>query len=202
MLIIVQENHSEKVGRNAGPKAQFRGRQAVTSNCKFSSDPWDDDDDAYCDNSSELDGLPDYSEYSQIDDDSVDDWLTNPEADSSAADPDGECVETLLVTARDPGGSVTATSLLGGQILRVKLSSRVTKMSESELANEIVAICTLATRQGEATQHHLVATLMHELGHDPATTSSFLEHTIGLPSPRTVMNEKARMFADYYSDRD
>ncbi|WP_260508793.1 hypothetical protein [Mycolicibacterium farcinogenes] len=174
----------------------------MTSTPPHSSDPWDDDDEGYQDNVSELDGLPDYSDYAQVAEDSDDDWLTDVEAGLSTTGQDDDSVETLLVTAASPSGVVTATSLLGGQVIRVKLSSQATKMSESELADEIVAISTLACRQAAATQHYLIATLMNRLGQDPASTSSLLEHTIGLPSPKTVLNEKARMFAEYYSDRD
>ncbi|MFN6550228.1 hypothetical protein ACP6C7_00415 [Mycolicibacterium septicum] len=174
----------------------------MTSTWPHSSDPWDDDNEEYHDNTSDLDGLPDYSDYAQARDDTDDDWLTDSAAGQSTAGQDGDSVETLLVTAANPTGSVAATALLGGQVFRVKLSSQVTKMTESELADEVVTVCILASRQAEATQHYLIATLMHELGQDPASTSSLLEHTIGLPSPRTVLNEKARMFSDFYSDRD
>ncbi|OLT91482.1 hypothetical protein BKG60_22405 [Mycobacterium syngnathidarum] len=91
---------------------------------------------------------------------------------------------------------------MDGRVFQVRLSPNVTKMTESELADEIVKICGLASRQAEAAQYHLVATVMDELGHDPAGTRAFLEHTVGLPSPQTVRNEKAQMFADHYSDPD
>ncbi|KWX23590.1 hypothetical protein AFM11_14235 [Mycolicibacterium wolinskyi] len=91
---------------------------------------------------------------------------------------------------------------MDGRVFQVNLSPQVARMTESELAAEIVAVCTLTSRQADATRHHILATLMSELGQDPVSSRAFLEHTIGLPSPQTVLDEKARMFADYYSDRD
>ncbi|OMC32967.1 hypothetical protein A5740_12485 [Mycobacterium sp. GA-1841] len=106
------------------------------------------------------------------------------------------------MTAEHPSGSIAATSLIDGRVFLVKLSSQVTRMTESELAEEIVKVCTRATRQAEAAHHHIIASIMGELGQDPAATRSFLERTIGLPSPQTVLDEKARVFADYYSKHD
>lgn len=177
----------------------------MTFNRCDSPDSWDDDDEEGCvDNTGDLDCLPEYSEYSYADgdDDANDDWHIDSEAGQPTTDQDENFTKTLLVTAANPNGSVTATTLMGGQVFRVTLSSQVTRFSEAELANEILAVCTLASRQADAAQHYLVATLMRELGHDPTQTRSFLEHTVGLPSPQTVLKEKTQMFADYYSDRD
>lgn len=165
---------------------------------------WDDEDDeGYVDRSMELDELPEYSDYLPPDDDAQDDWIVD--SNDNREQPTGkgdDTVETLLVTATNPSGSVTATALMDGLVFQVELSSQVTKMTESELADEIVTVCTLARRQAEAARHYLIATLMTELGQDPVGTRAFLEHTIDLPSPQTVRNEKAQMFADYYSHRD
>lgn len=87
-------------------------------------------------------------------------------------------------------------------MFQVLLSPQVTRMTESELADEIVTTCTLTSRQAEAAQHYLLATLMQELGQDPTSTRSFLEHTIDLPTPETVITEKARMYSEYYSTGD
>ena len=167
---------------------------------------WDDDDNESCvdfgGELGELDGFPDYSSRSPIDD-TEDDWIVHRDDNPQPSFTEGDdTVETLLVTATSPSGSVSATALMDGRVFEVKLSSQVTKMTESELANEILAVCRLTSRQAEAAQHYIVATLMRELGHDPASTRAFLERTIGLPSPEAVLDEKARMFADYLSNRD
>jgi hypothetical protein len=170
----------------------------VNADRPHTPDAWDDDDHGSYDNiGGELDGFPDYPSSSPIDD-NEDDWIDDDNRRPASAEGD-DTFETLIVTATSPSGSVTATALIDGRIFEVKLSSHVTKQTESELAAEILAVCKLTSRQAEAAQHHIVATLMRELGHDPANTRAFLERTIGLPSPQAVLDEKARMFADYLS---
>jgi hypothetical protein len=73
-------------------------------------------------------------------------------------------------------------------------------MTEAELAEEIRAIATLARQQAQAGQHALIARLMQELGRDPASTRSFLERELGLPSPDTVRAERANVFAARYAE--
>lgn len=169
----------------------------MTRDWSHSKDVWDDGDD---DRATELDGFFDYR---PIDDDSEDDWLTdsNDNRASSAGEVDAT-IETLLVTATSPSRSVTATGFMDGRVFQVLLSSQVTRMTESELADEIVTTCTLTSMQAEAAQHYLLATLMRALGQDPASTRSFLEQAIGLPTPETVISEKARMLADHYSSTE
>ncbi|NOR03770.1 YbaB/EbfC family DNA-binding protein [Mycolicibacterium fortuitum] len=164
---------------------------------------WDDDDEVDVDNSMQLDGLPDYDDYSPTDDGNHDNWIVEShDARQSSTAEDDSTVETLIVTARNPGGSVTATATIDGRVFQLDLAPLVTRMTEPELAAEIVKVCGLATKQAEAAQYYLVANLMDELGQDPAGTRAFLEHTIGLPTPETVLNEKAQMFADHYADPD
>ncbi|WP_083171165.1 hypothetical protein [Mycobacterium aquaticum] len=164
----------------------------MTDDWWHSTDSWDDDDDPF-----EYDEIPGSS---SIDDNFEGNWIDvaddNPEG--AAGDSD-EMVETLLVTAVSPSGAVTATGLMDGRVIQVALSRQVTSLTEAELADEVVTTCALTSRQAEAAQHYLLATWMRELGQDPASTRSFLEHTIGLPTPETVISEKARMLADYYS---
>lgn len=155
------------------------------------TDSWDDDDVL------ERDDLPAYSPF----DDNFDDAWTEVADDNRATtiEEGDDPVETVVVTAASPSGSVTASGLIDGRVFQVSLSPQVTRMTEPELAAEILTTCTLASRQAEAAQHYLLATLMRELGQDPASTRNFLEHTIKLPTPETVLSEKARMLADYYS---
>ncbi len=56
-------------------------------------------------------------------------------------------------------------------------------MTEIELAQEIVAIARLATRQALAGQHLVIAALMQRRGHDSVNTRSFLERELRLPPP-------------------
>jgi hypothetical protein len=168
----------------------------VSSDWLHSTDTWDDDDD----NAIEFPGISGGSPSDDnFEDAGIDILGDDLEAATSEND---ETVDTILVTAANPSGTVAATGFMDGRVFQVELSPQVTRMTESELGSEIVKVCYLASRQAEATQHYLLATLMQELGHDHASTRGFLEHTIGLPTPETVITEKTRMYSEYYSTGD
>jgi hypothetical protein len=172
----------------------------MTSDLSHSKDAWDDDEDSYVDTAIEFDEILDYR---PIDDNFEADWLgVSDDGGETPAGESDEMIDTLLVTARSPNDSITATGFMDGRIFQVTFSTQVSTMSESELADEIVKVCTMASRQADAAHHYLLATVMRELGQDPAGTRSFLERSVGLPSPETVIDEKARMFAGYYSTND
>lgn len=107
---------------------------------------------------------------------------------------DDPTVDTLTVTATNPTGTVSATALLDGRVMEIGLLPQVTKMTETELANEIAAVARLAGQQGKAAQHAFIAMFMRQLGHDGAALRSFLEREVGLPSPETVLQEKSAAF--------
>lgn len=177
----------------------------MTINTPDSADNWDDDDGdgSHFDEATGLNELPDYPDSSPVDFDEYDDWdivaESRPESPSDSTD---DMVETILVTAESPNGHVTATALMDGRVINVRLNSQATRMTESELADEIVKVCSGARRQAEATQHYIIATIMRELGHDAADTRAFLEHTIGLPSPQTVLDDKAHALAEYRAEKE
>ncbi len=156
--------------------------------------PWDDDEPIDAGEDSALDALDEYAPAEEPDD-AADPWDT-PEPSKH----DDGTVSTVLFTATNPDGTVSVTALMGGQILRVDLSPPVTGMTESELAEEITVIAGLAQRQAQAGQHVLIALIMRQQGHDPASTQSFLERDLGLPSPSTVNTQRARIFATRYAD--
>lgn len=164
---------------------------------------WGDDEDLCVVDESQLDHLPTASFQVFGDSDDVEDWCTEsgPNREQRYGGTENT-IQTLLVTASNPSDSVSATALMGGRILKIDLAPQVTKMAEADLANEIFTVCRLTSRQAEAAQHHLIASLMCSLGHDPASIRAFLEHTAGLPSPQTVRDEKARVLAAYYSNQD
>lgn len=167
----------------------------MTNDWLHPTDAWDDDDDDAIEFPT-VGGSPNDDNFDDAVIDILDDDL---EAATSETD---ETVDTILVTATNPSGSVAATGFIDGRVFHVELFPQVTQMTESELASEIVKVCYLASRQADAAQHYLLATLMQELGQDHASTRSFLEHTIGLPTPETVMTEKTRMYSEYYSTDD
>lgn len=109
-------------------------------------------------------------------------------------------VTTLLFTATNPPGTVSASTVMDGRLVRVELSPQATRMTESQLAEEITIMAKLARRQAQAAQHAIAAKFMTELGHDGASTRSYLERELRLPSPQTVLTEKSRVFATRYAD--
>lgn len=159
--------------------------------------PWDDDDGDLADieGPSALDAFDVYVPAGDPDD-ADDPW----DAPSQAVDNADDEVLTLLFTATNPSGSVSVTVLLDGHFLRADLSPTVTTMTEPQLAEEISIIANLARQQARAAQHALVVEFMRTLGHDRVATRSFLEHDLGLPSPETVLAQKARVFAGRYGD--
>lgn len=117
-------------------------------------------------------------------------------------DGEDDDVTTLLFTATNPPGTVSATAVTDGRTVRIDLSSHITEMTESHLAQEITLIARLARRQAQAAQHAMAANMMQRLGHDGPSTQSYLERELGLPSPQTVLSEKAQLFATRYADDD
>lgn len=158
-----------------------------------SDSPWDDDNDVFdSDDSCVLDSFDEYVPRGQT----GDAW----EQPKSSAD-DG-CVETLLFTATNPPATVSVTALLDGRILEVNLHPQVESLTESQLAEEISIVARLARRQARAAQYAITLELMHKLGYDRVATSGYLERELNLPSPQTVLAEKARVFASHVAGHD
>jgi hypothetical protein len=109
-------------------------------------------------------------------------------------------VLTLLFTATNPSGTVSVTSMISGQPVNVELEPAVTRMTERELEAEIALVAALSRQQALASQHVLVGAFLGQLGHDPVATRGFLERDLGLPSPETVREERARVFASRLTD--
>ena len=151
------------------------------------ADGWDDDDDV----DDEVDEDSGLSE--------LDGLVTPWPSDHADAGPD-DLVETLLFTVSNPPGSVAATALINGRIERVELTDSVSRMTESQLAEEITLVATLARQKAQAAQHAIIAHLMGELGHDSVGTSGYLRREIGLPSPDDFMAAAHSVFQSRYDD--
>lgn len=108
-------------------------------------------------------------------------------------------IQTLLFTITNPHGTVSVTAGFDGKVLRIILSSTVTTMTESQLAEEITVLARLAQKRARAGQHMLIVEFMHRLGHDRIATRGFLEYDLGLPSPEAVKSEVAQVFASRYA---
>ena len=92
--------------------------------------------------------------------------------------------------------------LLDGRPVQVTLAPQVSNMTESELAEEISLIARLASQNARAGQHLLASGMLQQMGEDPLTARSFVEHELGLPSAETVLADKAQIFATRYTHED
>jgi hypothetical protein len=163
-------------------------------NGNWSDDAWDDDEDDLGPDVSMLDGL-DFSP--PVAADYVDVGL---DATAPADDDDGP--QTIFFTVTNPPGTVSATALMDGRPIQVTLAPQVCNMTESELAEEISLITRLASQNARAGQHLLVSGMMQQMGEDPLSVRSFVEHELGLPSAEAVLTEKAQIFATRYAYED
>ena len=130
-------------------------------------------------------------------DDSEDSVNESGTIDPSSSE-NGRELLTLLFTVTNPAGTVSATTLIDGRVHEIKLSGGANRLTESELAEEILEMATLARRKAQAAQHALVVESISALGHDPALARAFLERRLGIPSPETVQHEMSQVFSAHY----
>ncbi|OBI59782.1 hypothetical protein A5706_01415 [Mycobacterium sp. E796] len=126
-------------------------------------------------------------------------------ASADAADEDEEEVGPLF-TVTNPPETVSVSALIGGRVHQISLSPKVTGMSESELADEIVVIAGLARQKGLAGEHTYLlendslSETMRAIGLDGnEVLRDFMENGIGLPTPEDADAEQAEVFATRYA---
>jgi hypothetical protein len=116
----------------------------------------------------------------------------------SVEPPEDEDLSVPLFTVTNPPGTVTVTSFMDGRINRIELSPKVTTMTETHLAEEIVVIARLATQDARSAQYAFMLEGMKEQGHDNVTTRDFLSRELDLPSPEQAKAARAEVFATRY----
>jgi hypothetical protein len=120
-------------------------------------------------------------------------------ADEPATEPlSDEGLPVPLFTVTNPPGTVTVTSFIDGRINQIELSPKVTTMTETHLAEEIVVIARLATQDARSAQYAFMLEGMKEQGHDNVTTRDFLSRDLDLPSPEQAKAARAEVFATRY----
>lgn len=102
-------------------------------------------------------------------------------------------------TVTNPPGTVTVSTFADGRVRNVDLSQKVTTMTETDLAEEIVVIAGLATQDARAAQYDHVLEGMREQGHDDAATRDFLARDLDLPSPEDARAARAQVFTMRYA---
>jgi hypothetical protein len=126
---------------------------------------------------SDLDALGDYAEAATADDELA--------------------VPVFAVT--NPPGTVTVTAFLDGRVKQVDLSPKVTDMTETDLADEIVVIAGLATQDARSAQYAYMLDGMHQQGHDDVATRDFLARDLDLPTPDEAKAARAQLFSTRYA---
>jgi hypothetical protein len=140
-------------------------------------------------------GLEAFDDYAPVEEREEDNWSFGGPAEGGQ-----EESPAALFTVTNPPGTVSATATLGGRIDHIDIFD-VSEFSEAQLADEIVSLVELARAKAQAAQHAVTVHLMRGLGHDRVETSSYLEHSIGLPAPDAVDARTAEVFAARYSRR-
>jgi hypothetical protein len=114
---------------------------------------------------------------------------------------DDEPAEPVVApfTVSNPPGTVTVSAHLDGRVHRIELSPKVTTMTESDLAEEIVLIAGLATQHARSAQYQSILDGMTAQGHDGADTREFLSRDLKLPSPQQAESATAELFSTRYA---
>jgi hypothetical protein len=131
------------------------------------------------------------SEPAQSDLEALSDYAAEP------ADDDELPVPVFAVT--NPPGTVTVTAFLDGRVKQVDLSPKVTDMTETDLADEIVVIAGLATQDARSAQYVYMLEGMRQQGHDDVATRDFLARDLDLPTPDEAKAARAQLFSTRYA---
>lgn len=121
--------------------------------------------------------------------------------DGYAVGRDGVADDELPVpvfTVTNPPGTVTVTTFMDGRVQQIDLSPKVTTLTESMLAEEIVVVARLATQDARAAQYSFMLEGMRQQGHDDVATRDFLQRDLDLPSPEQAVAARAAVFAERY----
>ena len=114
-------------------------------------------------------------------------------------DEDDEELPVPLFTVTNPPGPVTVTTFMDGRVHQIDLSPKVTTMTETHLAEEIVVIAGLATQDARSAQYAFMLEGMRQQGHDDVATRDFLARDLDLPSPEQADAARAQVFATRYA---
>jgi hypothetical protein len=147
---------------------------------------------------SDVDALDDYF----VPDGEANDTASGLGAIDTANDAEDDDLPEPVFTVTNPPGTVTATTFLDGRVQRIDLSPKVTAMTETHLAEEIVVIANLAIQDARAAQYAFMLEGIRQHGHDDVATRDFLTRDLELPSPEQAKAARAEIFATRYLDGD
>jgi hypothetical protein len=133
------------------------------------------------------------------------DALPQDLGDSADTDVAADESSQQMVTVTNPPETVSVTAMMGGSVHSVELSADAGRMTESELAAEILVIADLASQKAASLLHTL---LTEEVKPEGVEGRGMLSDLLGplfmnLPSPKQAAEAQADVFANRYtSDRD
>jgi hypothetical protein len=113
--------------------------------------------------------------------------------------PEEDELPVPLFTLTNPPGTVTVTTFMDGRVHQIDLSPKVTTMTETRLAEEIVVIAGLATQDARSAQYAFMLEGMSHQGHDNVATRDFLARDLDLPSPEQAQAARAEIFSTRYA---
>jgi hypothetical protein len=138
-----------------------------------------------------------------------------PPAEAAAEDT-GETLEALqslteadeedygdlaLYTVTNPSKSVAVTALMDGRIQFVKLTDKVERMTESDLADEIFVLADLARQKARAGQYSFLLDSLSDDAEGTKTLRDLVDLTLNLPTPEEAAAKEEEVFAQrYFSD--
>ena len=105
-----------------------------------------------------------------------------------------------LFAVTNPPGTVTVTTYLNGRIRHVELSPSVTKLTEAQLAQEIIAVTAIAAIKARAALHTFVAGLLRLQGMDSTAAGDFVERRLSFPTPEQAAAAEAEFITRYGDD--
>ncbi|RFZ60549.1 ESX-1 secretion-associated protein EspD [Mycobacterium marinum] len=124
--------------------------------------------------------------------------------DSPAPQEQPEEDEIAVFTVTNPQGSVAVSALMDGRTEDIELSKKVARMSESQLASEILVLADLARQKAQAAQYAFILNkLTHAADGDQQRVQQlqdFVGNTWSLPSPEEAAAAEAEVFATRYGD--
>ncbi len=87
----------------------------------------------------------------------------------------------VFFTVVYPSGSLSVTANHGARLQRIDVTD-VSRLDEAQLGEEIVELATLSREKAQTAQHEVTVELMSSHGQDRVGVTSFLMHSIGLPT--------------------
>ncbi len=107
-----------------------------------------------------------------------------------------------MATVTNPPETVTVTALMGGGVHRVELSADAGRMTEPELADEILVIADLASQKAASVLHTMLTENVKAAGVDDRGILPDLlaPRMMNLPSPKQAAEAEAEVFATRYAN--